>query len=254
MVIAIFNNKGGVGKTTTAVNLAAGLAASKEKTVLVDLDSQGSASLHLGFTRDQSVPSLGSILDGDQTVAEAVRPTGIENLALLPACPTLASFDMDMAGHDKRETLITDLLKPLRAQYQWIVLDCPPSFSLLTHNALLACDQFLVPVEPGYLALEGLAALLQRLETGPTRSKLLGILPTMVDYRNRLTKEVLELLRGHFKELVTETEIRVNVRLAEASSFGKSIFEYDKRCQGTKNYRALVREMRKLCRIRNAAA
>lgn len=202
MILALINNKGGVGKTTTAVNLAAAYARAGCKTLLADLDSQGSASLHLG-----------------------VREGGTTQVPNLDVC---RGFPESTQG------------------YQHVFLDCPPALSPLTSQALELCDRFLVPLQPQYLAMEGLANLL-RFVQNPDR--WLGIVLTMVDGRARVTHEIIALLRERFGDQVFQTEIKNNVRLSEAASFGQSIFEYDPRCPGAKLYAQLKEEVDQKCRV-----
>lgn len=258
MMIAILNNKGGVGKTTTAVNLAAGLAESGCETLLVDLDGQASASFHLGLSRQDLSPSIAEVLLDALEVGQAIRQTSAARLHLLSGAPRLANFDLNLASGMQRESRLKKALAPLRSRFEYIVLDCPPALSLMTVNALHAADHFLVPVAPGYLALEGLAGLLQAVEETQRQSSvgchLLGILPAMVDRRTRLTSEVLTVLRQHFGKTVLDTEIRVNVRLAEASSFGQSVFDYSPCCKGALNYESLVEEIKTRCQEHSKAA
>ncbi|MBS2037359.1 ParA family protein [bacterium] len=205
MILALINNKGGVGKTTTAVNLAAAYARAGRKTLLADLDTQGSASLHLGI----------------RTPADRPQATQIPNLDLQAGLPQPGPYDH-------------------------IILDCPPALSPLTTQALDLCDAFLVPLQPQYLAMEGLANLL-RFSQHPKR--WLGILLTMVDTRARVTNEIIELLQQRFPDKVFTTQIKTNIRLSEAASFGQSIFEYDPRCVGAQLYAKLKEEVDQKCRV-----
>jgi chromosome partitioning protein len=247
MILAIINNKGGTAKTTTAVNLAAGLAGAGKRTLLVDLDSQASASLSLGVSRADLTPAMdGAILDG-APLRSVIRPTGVDRLHLVTGAPALANADLALVNRAGREQRLAEILAPVRADFDYIVLDCPPSLSLLSVNALVAADAFIVPTPPEYLALEGLVGLLEAVDQirdgiGAT-CRMMGILLTKVDRRRRVTGEVIELIRKHYKGRVFKTEIGVDVRLVEAPSFGQSIFEYDRRSSGAEAHRQLVGEV-----------
>ncbi len=251
MIIAIFNNKGGVGKTTTAVNVAAALAGglrTAARVLLVDLDAQASASLSLGVPRAELGRSVALALYGEAPLADLIRPTSLHGLDLVPGDMRLADADVRLSpDKDRRAHLLAALLKPLRARYDWIVLDAPPSLSLPSLNALTAADGVIVPVAPEYLALEGLVNVLEALERmrdGMGISPpLLGILLTRVDYRTRAAKEISEMVRRRFGAQVFETEVRGSVALTEAPSFGKSILEYAPRSRGAWDYRAVAREI-----------
>ena len=248
-IVAVVNNKGGVGKTTSAVNLSAGIAAGKKKVLLVDLDAQGSASLSLGLTRgDLSPGSAEVILDG-HPIREAIRPTSVKGLDILPGSMALASADLVLSAVAGREVVLKDALTPIRGDYDFTVLDCPPSLGLLTVNALTAADFFIVPVTPDYLSLEGLVNLLdavERIKKGIGKAAgLLGILLTLADYRLNVTEEIGQMIRGYYGRLVFKAEIRGNVRLKEAPSFGKTIFDYDNGSAGAEAYRQLTKEVLK---------
>lgn len=257
MVIAVLNNKGGVGKTTTAVNLAAGLAQNGQRVLLIDLDSQGSASLSLGVSRENLRPSMADVLLEEAPIKSSIRRQIAEGLDLLPGSMELANADLVLGGMKGRESRLHKVLEPIRGLYSQIILDCPPSMSLLPINALIAADKFLVPVTPHYLALEGLVNLLgavDRVHQGFGRgASLLGLVLTMVDYRTKVSSEIVDMIRGHYKSLVFETEIRMNVRLTECPSFGKSIFDYDPKSPGALAYQQLTQEVLQYTRKGKAA-
>lgn len=246
-IVAVVNNKGGVGKTTSAVNLSAGIAAGKKKVLLVDLDAQGSASLSLGLTRADLTPGTAEVILDGHLIREAIRPSSVKGLDILPGSMTLASADLALSVVKGREVVLKAALTPILGDYDFAVLDCPPSLGLLTVNALTAADFFLVPVTPDYLSLEGLVNLMdavERIKAGIGRAAdLLGILLTLADYRLNVTEEIGRMIRGYYGRLVFKTEIRGNVRLKEAPSFGKTIFDYDKGSAGAEAYQELTKEV-----------
>ncbi len=246
MITALVSKKGGVGKTTTCVNLAAALAGIGKKVLVVDLDSQASASLSLGVPRERLAPSIADVLLHDMPVGEAIRPTRTGGLDILPASSDLTSFDVVMASRSGKELLLGSRLRPAASFYDFILVDCPSSLSLLPINALVAADNFVLPVVPQYLALEGVRNLLpttQRLyERFGKRTDLLGIVLTIVDYRTRTNRHNIDLIREQFGNAVYAIEIRTNIRLAEAPAEGMTIFEYDSHCAGAKAYRLLAAE------------
>lgn len=247
MIIACIQSKGGVGKTTTAINLSHALTMQRQRVLLIDLDSQGSASLSLGIARMDLSPSIADVLIDDLPIDEAIRETNISDLHLVTSSMSLANFDINRAGHDSRMELLKDGIKSIITKYDTVIFDCPPSMGLIPINALVACDSYLIPVQPHYLALEGLVNLLdaiERLKAGiGAKAELLGILLTLCDKRAKSTVELIEIIRKQFSNAVFKTEIGVNIKLAEAPSFGKTIFQHEWNCPGSEAYQALAKEI-----------
>jgi chromosome partitioning protein len=245
-VYAIANQKGGVGKTTTAVNMGACVAASGEQTLVVDLDQQSNATVALGLERDMT-PSSYDCLTGAVSVAEAARPAGPDNLWVVPAHRDLAGAAVELPRIDGSEKRLRDMLGPVRERFECTLLDCPPSLGPVTVNALVAADRVIVPVQAEYLALEGLVQFLDtvqliRGELNP-RLVMAGILLTMADERTRLAQDVERDLREHFSELVFRTVIPRNIRIAEAPSFGEAVLDHAPNSAGSKAYEAFAKEL-----------
>jgi len=245
-IYAIANQKGGVGKTTTAVNVAACIAEAGYATLLVDIDAQANATVGLGVAKDRT-PNVYDVLGGTATAEEALVETDIPNLALLPAHPDLAGASMELPRQPGSETRLRDAIAPMRDRFAFTLLDCPPSLGPLTVNALVAADRVIVPVQTEYFALEGLAGLLDTLqlvqrELNP-RLTVAGMLLTMHDGRTRLARDVEREVREHFPELVFDTVIPRNVRIGEAPSFGRPVIHHDPHCAGSDAYFELAKEV-----------
>jgi chromosome partitioning protein len=250
MILALINTKGGVGKTTSAVSLAAALAERGHSTLLIDLDSQCSASLSLGLSREDCNPSSAHVMFGQLPAIDAVRSTDQEHLSIMPASIELASIDLTLASKPGREGYLARALAPIRSEFEYIILDCPPSLSLVPINALVAADAYVVPITPQYLSLEGLATLLDAVdslrESMDTGATMLGLLLTLCDHganRSRTTKDVIGMIRTAYGKKVFDTEIPVTVRLGEAPGHGKTIFAYDNGSPGASAYRQLATEV-----------
>jgi chromosome partitioning protein len=244
-VYAIANQKGGVGKTTTAVNVAACIAEAGYPTLLVDVDPQGNATTGLGLVRE--APGLYDVLSGEVAAAEAIRETAVANLSLLVSTPDLAGATMELPRLAGSEQRLRDALAPVRPSYAFVLLDCPPSLGPLTVNALVAADRVIVPVQAEYYALEGLAGLLDTLdlvqrELNP-RLTVSGMVLTMHDARTKLAQDVEAEVRRHFPSLVFDTVIPRNVRLGEAPSFGRAVIHHDPHCSGAEAYFELAKEV-----------
>jgi chromosome partitioning protein len=245
-VYAIANQKGGVGKTTTAVNMGACVAADGRQTLLVDLDSQCNATVALGLAKDQH-PSSYDCLLGEVSVAEAARPAGPDNLWLVPAHLDLAGASVELPRADGYEMRLRDGLGPVRERFAYTLLDCPPSLGPVTVNALVAADQVIVPVQAEYLALEGLVQFLDTLkliqrELNP-RLGLAGVVITMHDDRTRLARDVERELREHLPARVFKTVVPRSIRVAEAPSYGVPVSQHDPDSSGSRAYRQLAEEV-----------
>lgn len=247
-VVAIANQKGGVGKTTTAINLGAALAAFDRPVAVIDFDPQANATSGLGFPRQKNGANVYDVLLGAD-VREALRPTTFPNLSLVPSGRDLVGAEIELVDQPSRERRLRGAIERIRNDFEFVFVDCPPSLSLLTVNALTAADSVLVPLQTEYFALEGVTELLESVDRVRTAFnpalEVEGILLTMYDDRTNLARQVSEDIRRHFGDLVYETVVPRNVRLGEAPSFGKPVLAYDVKSRGAEAYLALARELLK---------
>lgn len=246
-VIAVTNQKGGVGKTTTAVNVAHGLAKAGHRVLLVDFDPQGNATSGLGVNKTQLTQTILDVIQGGQPIEDVVLKTNHKNLSLIPATPQLANAEVELAKAERRFTRLKQALATQADNYDFVLIDSPPSLSLLTVNGLIAADHVLLPVQAEFYAMEGLGQLLETMQLvrkglNPTL-EMLGVVVTMVDSRTSLSGQVHDEIKKHFPGKVFETVIPRNVRLAEAPSHGLPVAAYDRWSKGARAYKALTKEI-----------
>jgi len=250
-ILSIINQKGGVGKTTTVINLAAGLAMKNKKILVIDLDPQGNATTGLGLSNtNNSDETIYSVLNGTKNISDVIQKTSFENLDLVTSNVDLSGLEVETAGDSRRAFILKEqlmaYLKDSRASYDYVLIDCPPSLSLLTIMALVASNSLVVPLQTEFFALEGLTQLIKTIERVKNNLNpeliIKGILLTMYDKRNKLSSEVEKEAREYFKDKVYQTVVPRNVRLSEAPSHGVPVLIYDKGCPGSKSYLSFTEE------------
>lgn len=245
-IISICNQKGGVGKTSTAVSLASGLALEGRKVLLIDLDPQANATSGVGIDKTQVKTSIYNAILDEKPLSELILETQVPNLYLIPSNSDLAATEVELVSEFGREGRLKKILSQLDPSFEFVFIDCPPSFGLLTINALTASQSVVIPIQCEYYALEGLGQLVKTInlvrDNLNSSLEIEGILMTMADFRTNLTREVINEVKKHFPNKVYEAVIPRNIRLSEAPSFGKPIFLYDSASEGSKKYKELVKE------------
>ena len=245
-IVSFSNQKGGVGKTTTCVNMAAYIAAEGKKVLLVDMDPQGNATTGLGFSKSSLEQSIYSVLIDDEKTLENIMPTEVENLDLLPSNIDLAGAEVELVYKKNRERVLKNALEEIRSRYDYILIDCPPSLGLLTINALACADSVIIPIQSEYYALEGLSQLMNSISLVKQHLnadlEVDGVVLTMYDSRSLISKQIAEEIKKFFTKRLFEIVVPRNVRLVEASSYGKPIMMHDPKCTGARAYKALTLE------------
>lgn len=246
-VISIVNQKGGVGKTTTVVNLGAFLAKKRKKVLIIDLDPQGNATSGYGFDKTELENTVYDLLVNEEDISTVIASTSVKNVDMCPTNINLAGAEVELVSAISRETILRRAIEPVLDKYDYIIIDCPPSLGLLTINALAACEGVIVPIQGEYYALEGLTQLIDTINMIKKKLNpsigILGVVITMHDRRTQLTKQVVEEVQRYFGDKVFNTFIPRNVRLAEAPSHGQTIDEYDAKSKGSLAYQALANEV-----------